>query len=205
MIRKIIAGAFALIMIGAVVAGVVALARGSEGACGGQGGGAGRQGTAQLGNAPGGAARGNQGNGSRQGWQTLPQDNEGQALSQTGNGQGNGGRRQGQNGAGSGVPATDAKPEEWRTVEGTVVALSDLTIELADGTTLEVGLGPSHYREGQGFSIEIGQHVAISGFDEGGEFKAGTIENLDTGDTIVLRGTDGRPAWAGQGRGQNRL
>ena len=44
----------------------------------------------------------------------------------------------------------------------------------------------------------------MTGFYEDGEFKAGTVENLTTGETIVLRDEAGRPMWSGQGRLKNQ-
>jgi len=44
----------------------------------------------------------------------------------------------------------------------------------------------------------------VTGFYEDGEFKAGTVENLTTGETIVLRDEAGRTMWPGQGRLKNQ-
>lgn len=99
----------------------------------------------------------------------------------------------------------EALPLDWETVEGVAVALDDLVIALDDGSTLQVGLGPAEYREAAGFVIEIGQRLAISGYREGDEFKAGTVTSLETGASIVLRSDSGRPMWAGQGKGKNRI
>jgi hypothetical protein len=85
-------------------------------------------------------------------------------------------------------------------VEGVVVETVELVVETADGQTVQVGLGPSNYRQGQGFVLNVGDHVRVSGYWEGDEFKATQVENLDTGDSIVLRDLSGRPMWAGQGR-----
>jgi len=40
---------------------------------------------------------------------------------------------------------------------------------------------------------------------EDGEFKAGQVENLGTGESIVLRDTSGRPMWAGRGNRKNAV
>ena len=89
-------------------------------------------------------------------------------------------------------------------MEGAVVALDDLVIETASGKRVQVGLGPSTYREAQGFDLQIGQDVRVAGYWEDGEFRATQVENLTTGNGIVLRDATGRPMWAGQGRGKNR-
>jgi hypothetical protein len=98
-------------------------------------------------------------------------------------------------------PGTEAaEAQAWQTVEGVVLETTELVIETADGQTLQIGLGPSHYRESQGFVLEVGDEVRASGFLEEGEFKAAQVENLDSGESITLRDTSGRPMWAGRGR-----
>ena len=85
-----------------------------------------------------------------------------------------------------------------------MVETAELVIETDSGVTVQVGLGPSHYREGQGFVLSTGDNVRASGYWQDGEFKAAQLINLDTGAQITLRDASGRPVWAGQGRGQNR-
>jgi hypothetical protein len=85
-----------------------------------------------------------------------------------------------------------------------VVETDELFIETAEGETVQVGLGPSAYREAQGFVLQLEETVRINGYWEDDEFKAIQLENLTTGQSIVLRDTAGRPMWAGQGRGRNR-
>jgi hypothetical protein len=85
---------------------------------------------------------------------------------------------------------------------GTVAVVgSEIAIQTADGE-VTVGLGQASYREG--FVLEVGDEVMVIGFYEDGEFKAGSVENLSTGRTIVLRDETGRPMWAGGGRFQNQ-
>ena len=91
---------------------------------------------------------------------------------------------------------------EWETLTGEVIIVDgDITIQTAEGQVL-VGMGQSAYREG--FALEEGDEITVVGFHEDGEFKAGTVENLTTGETIVLRDETGRPMWAGQGRLKNQ-
>ncbi|MCD6344029.1 MAG: hypothetical protein J7M17_00285, partial [Anaerolineae bacterium] len=71
----------------------------------------------------------------------------------------------------------------------------------AEGDVL-VGMGQSAYRED--FALEVGDEVTVLGFHEDGEFKAGTVENLTTDETITLRDETGRPLWAGRGRLKNQ-
>jgi len=91
---------------------------------------------------------------------------------------------------------------EWETLTGEVTVVDgDLTVQTAEGDVL-VGLGQASYREG--FALEVGDEVSVTGFHEDGEFKAGTVENLTTGETLVLRDETGRPVWAGRGRLKNQ-
>jgi hypothetical protein len=89
-------------------------------------------------------------------------------------------------------------------IEGTVVETTELVVQTLSKDQVQVGLGPSHYRDAQGFVLAIGDQVRVSGYWEGEEFKAGHVENLETGDRITLRDASGRPMWAGQGRNSHR-
>jgi hypothetical protein len=99
---------------------------------------------------------------------------------------------------GTGEP--QAEVEEWVTVEGTVLETAELVVETEAGEMIQVGLGPSHYREAQGFVLSEGDRARVSGCWEDGELKAGEVENPSTGETITLRDTYGRPVWSGRGR-----
>jgi hypothetical protein len=104
-------------------------------------------------------------------------------------------------GAGQGRNET-VRIVEWETLTGEVIIVDgEITIQTAEGQVL-VGMGQSAYREG--FALEVGDEITVLGFYEDGEFKAGTVENLTTGETIVLRDETGRPMWAGQGRLKNQ-
>ena len=88
---------------------------------------------------------------------------------------------------------------DWEIVQGIVAAIDhEITVQTDTGEVL-VGLGKAAYLEASGFELEVGDEVLINGFDEDGEFKAGTVENLTTGQTIILRDETGHPIWAGQG------
>ena len=91
---------------------------------------------------------------------------------------------------------------EWETLTGEVTVVDgEITVQTAEGEVV-VGLGQASCREG--FALEVGDEVSVTGFYEDGEFKAGTVENLTTGETIVLRDEAGRPMWSGQGRLKNQ-
>ena len=104
-------------------------------------------------------------------------------------------------GAGQGRNGT-VRNVEWETLTGEVVIVDgEITIQTAEGDVL-IGMGQSAYREG--FALEVGDEITVLGFHEDGEFKARTIENLTTGETITLRDETGRPMWSGQGRLKNQ-
>jgi hypothetical protein len=217
MLKKILTSAFVLIMVGAIVAGAIAVFRPSDEACAStrdgeavalrQGQGAGGQGQAV--NSSQSAGRQGQGVG-----------RQGQALNsgETDSGQTAGGRGQGfgRNSEQAESQVQSLTPNRGReldpesvdrgqeTVQGTVVETEELLIQTASGESVQVGLGPSFYRDSAGFALQAGESVRVSGFWEDGEFKATQIESLDSGASIVLRDTSGRPMWAGQGRGRTR-
>lgn len=105
-------------------------------------------------------------------------------------------------GAGQGRNETVRAPFEWETLTGKVIAVDgEVTVQTAEGEVL-IGMGQSAYWEG--FALQVGDQVSVTGFYEDGEFKAGTFENLTTGETITLRNETGSPLWSGQGRLKNQ-
>jgi hypothetical protein len=202
MFRKVLTAGLLAVMAGAIVIGVIQLADGSgaergsgrSSRAGAQVSGLGSPATetqenARYGRGSGGANR------------ATTEPNAGESW-QGGYGRGQAGEGIGQ---GSGTPEQQVRAEEWQTVEGIVVDPDVMTLKTATGETLAIGLGPSHYREGQGFALQVGERVQVTGFYEDGEFKAGQVTKLATGETIALRDTSGRPLWAGNGRSGNRL
>ncbi|MBL7062634.1 MAG: hypothetical protein ISS49_00315 [Anaerolineae bacterium] len=114
-----------------------------------------------------------------------------------------GGRGQGQGANAHNIWDT-AHIVNWETVTGEVTVVdNEITLQTAEGDVL-VGLGQAWYREDTGFALQVGDEVSVTGFHEDGEFKAGSVENLTTGETLVLRGETGRPMWAGRGRLNNQ-
>ena len=100
---------------------------------------------------------------------------------------------------------TAATPqEEWLEVTGEVVSLEDntLVIRTAEGTEMELGLGPLGYWLGHGIPFTPGDEVRVLGFyGAEGEFEPAQIFNLTTGQSVTLRDADGSPLWRGSGRG----
>lgn len=105
-------------------------------------------------------------------------------------------------GAGQGRNET-VRNIEWETLTGKVSVVDhEVTIQTAGGEVL-IGMGQSAYWEG--FELAVGDEITVLGFHEDGEFKARTVENLATGETLTLRDETGRPIWAGQGQLKNRV
>jgi len=111
---------------------------------------------------------------------------------------------QGQGAGRYAAPDVVGHVDVWETLSGVVTAVgSEITVQTDEGAVL-VGLGQAWYRDEAGFVIEVGDEVVVSGFYEDGEFKAGTVENSTTGETLTLRDETGRPMWAGQGQRKNQ-
>lgn len=93
---------------------------------------------------------------------------------------------------------------EMETIQGVVISSdSEILVRTAEGEEVLVGLGQAWYREQAGFTVAVGDQVSVVGFYEEGEFKAATIEDTTTGESITLRDATGRPAWSGQGNRRN--
>lgn len=156
-----------------------------------------------------GAGVGGQGGG--QAGQRGGQGCDGGTLGSTDQGQGQGARG-GQGGGignspanGQGEPLAENPQVSWETVTGEIIELdSEMLVQTGDGDEILVGLGQSWYRDEAGFALTVGDEVSVEGFYEDGEFKAGVVENLTTGESLTLRDASGRPMWAGRGQGQNR-
>jgi hypothetical protein len=195
MLKKILVGVFLIIMLGAVVAGTVSLFANADEACAasqerGQGTFAHQGADPQVAR----QARGRAGRELDTTRKTLLEDSQGNGY----------GRRQGVERDQSLGGQALAEEPTLETIDGVVIETTELVIKTGEGETIQVGLGPSHYREEQGFTLSLGAQVRISGYWENDEFKAAQITNLDSGDTIVLRDASGRPMWSGQGRGLGR-
>ena len=95
----------------------------------------------------------------------------------------------------------DVQPDEWRTVEGTVVSAANdlIEIETAAGEIVTFEGRPLSFALEQGFSLQLGDAVAVDGFDEDGEFKIGKVTDLGNGASVTLRDANGRPGWSGRG------
>jgi hypothetical protein len=198
MLKKALVGIFLAGVVGAVIAGIVALADPTEHIFARQGE---RRGAVEQGSGYQGG-RGGGGNG-QNATSAVPNNEPGAAANGRGRQTTSTGNESNGAGNGRGRNRNTESPAEhgaWQTMEGVVIETAELVIETIDGDTVQVGLGPIHYRESQGFVLNVGDEVRVSGYREGDEFKAAQVENLSRGTQIVLRDTSGRPMWAGQGR-----
>ena len=114
----------------------------------------------------------------------------------------------GRGGGGNGGDRSERLSEEnsdhvWNAYSGVVTAVSEeaLMIETDVGESMVIEGRAWSYMQEQGFAIQQGDLVKFEGFYEDGEFKVSQIENLNTGEGLVLRDASGRPSWAGGGKG----
>jgi hypothetical protein len=94
-----------------------------------------------------------------------------------------------------------AEVDEWLTLSGTVTSADGdvLVVETADGEVTVENRG-WWYAQEQGFAAQASEEVVLTGFYEDETFEVGRIENVTTGQTVILRDETGRPMWAGRGR-----
>lgn len=139
------------------------------------------------------AAGGQQGDGLR-----VEGQNQGQAAAQQG-GQGSGRGRQ-EEAEPSGEGLADHPSDGWTTLEGQVAVFEgDELAVRTNECSVTVHLGPEWYWDAEGIALAEGDEVAVTGFYEGDTFEVAQVENLATGDTVMLRDGTGRPLWAGCG------
>jgi len=102
---------------------------------------------------------------------------------------------------GTGQPQAQVSPEDWVTVQGTVMAVAQnsLTVQLQDQTQVMLQLGRPAFAAEQGVAFAVGDQVKVIGYDQLGQFRAGEIENLTQGGRLMLLDPNGRPLWAGPG------
>jgi hypothetical protein len=105
-------------------------------------------------------------------------------------------------GKGQGVPLADVTAGDWQVVSGTVTSVADDLVEIKTdaGTVIPLEGRPLSFAAEQGFALAVGDAVTLSGFEENGAFTIGKITKLSDNSSVVLRGADGRPGWAGRGR-----
>ena len=82
---------------------------------------------------------------------------------------------------------------ECEPVNGVVIAVNEVVVRSGEEEIL-IGMGQSSYWAD--FAISVGDELEVTGYYEDGEFKACTVTNVTTGESIVLRDESGHPMWA---------
>jgi len=142
------------------------------------------------------------GNGQRATGQSAALPQAGQGQGQGGQGQGQGGQGQGRvDPPGDGTGTGQAQVDEWLTLQGTVAMATtdELVVQTTGGEQILMDGRPWRFAQEAGFSAQAGDQLVLVGFYEGGDFEVGQIENMATGQVVLIRDEDGRPLWAGQG------
>jgi hypothetical protein len=94
-----------------------------------------------------------------------------------------------------------AEVDEWLTLSGTVTSAdADLLVVETAGGEVAVENRGWWYAQEQGFTVQVGDELVLTGFYENEDFEVGQIEDLTSGQTVTLRDETGRPMWAGRGR-----
>lgn len=90
---------------------------------------------------------------------------------------------------------------DMETLTGTVTALTnrEMVVQVDEGAQLVVSRRSWRFAREQGFTPQIGDRLALTGFYENDEFAAVAMENLTSGQTAALRDEHGHPLWAGNG------
>jgi hypothetical protein len=96
---------------------------------------------------------------------------------------------------------SQAQVDGWLQLSGQVTAVDTdaLSLLTTSGDEIIVEGRPWSFAQEQGFSTQTGEELTLTGFFEGEDFEVGQIENVSTGQTVVLRDESGRPMWAGRG------
>ena len=101
----------------------------------------------------------------------------------------------------------DVHPEDVVIIPAIVQSVSSeaALFQTDDGDTVVVEGRALSFAMELGLSLTDGDQMLLEGFYENGDFEVSSVENLTTGQWIVLREPEGRPLWAGGGRPSRRL
>jgi hypothetical protein len=135
--------------------------------------------------------------------QTGTNGQGGNAGQQSGQGNGGqGGNGQGGNGNSAGLGQTQVAPEDWITLDATVVSqdVNGLTVQTQAGEVVTFQLGQARFVDGQAVTFAAGDEIQIRGFWQDTTFRPGEIVKLATGERLMLLDPNGRPLWGGPGR-----
>ena len=85
--------------------------------------------------------------------------------------------------------AGQADVDAWIQLQGTVVSvdIDTLLVELGSGEQVSMEHRAWWFALEQGFSVQAGDQVVMSGFYEGEDLEVGQIENLTSGQSVLIR------------------
>jgi len=117
------------------------------------------------------------------------------------------GRGQGENGGGQSLNGDDHEDSGlgenedyvWVSLTGAIFSFSteEMQVVMHSGETINVADRDWRFALEQGFDPRSGDQVVLRGFFEGGAFEIAEINNLTTGQAVVIRDEFGHPLWAG--------
>ena len=117
------------------------------------------------------------------------------------------GRGQGENGGGQSLNGDDHEGSElgenedyvWVSLTGAIFSFSteEMQVVMHSGETINVADRAWRFALEQGFDPRSGDQVVLRGFFEGDAFEMAEINNLTTGQVVVIRDEFGHPLWAG--------
>jgi hypothetical protein len=121
--------------------------------------------------------------------------------------QGGQGRGQGDNGSGQSLNGDDHEDSAlgenenhiWVSFTGAIFSFSteEMQVVMDSGETINLADRAWRFALEQGFDPRSGDLVVLRGFFEEGVFEMAEINNLSTGQVVVIRDEFGRPLWAG--------
>lgn len=104
-------------------------------------------------------------------------------------------------GSADGLGTGQAEVDEWLTVVGTVMVVNadEMVVQLDGGEQITMDGRAWRFVQEQAFQVQINQRLSLTGFYEEGDFEVGTVQNLTSGQSVLIRDENGRPLWAGRG------
>lgn len=101
---------------------------------------------------------------------------------------------------GDGLGTGQAVVDEWLTLNGTVIVANtdELVVQTDAGDEVLLEGRALRFLQDGGFLAQMDQQLSLTGFYEDGDFEVGGVQNLSTGQSMMVRDENGRPLWAGR-------
>ncbi|MGB2964649.1 MAG: hypothetical protein WBB69_11760 [Anaerolineales bacterium] len=105
------------------------------------------------------------------------------------------------NESGKDLQESDLEEHDWVVLTGAIVEFNSdsLWVQSENSGNLEITGRAWRFAQESGYLPAVGNEVKLTGFYENGKFEASTIEDLTSGQIILLREDTGRPLWSGGG------